>query len=209
MLKLLLPAIFCCCAFSGIAQGLQLKGKLIDAMDESTTLPYASIYLAGKNTGVFTDPEGNFLINAEEGDLIRFMYPGYETIELSAEEVIELKGLVALNVRQLREVVITAFKWEPYFLPHGPYGHGETTIQIGFFPDWKYFPNPTKDAVQVEIALAGRINVYTADQKLVMIQKITGEQTLVQLAGQAPGVYFLVFENDDFSKTIGQVVLTD
>jgi TonB-linked SusC/RagA family outer membrane protein len=88
----------------------KLKGK-VTGKEEDAPLGQVSVENLGDHKGVFTNGKGEFLINAQSGDSIRFSYVG------KAPRVVLYKGQSFLSVelineeeRVLSEVIVTGFQ---------------------------------------------------------------------------------------------------
>ena len=64
--------------------------------ETGTGLPGASIVIQGTTTGVSSDFNGRFSINADSGSVIEISYIGYESAEISLSESLDL-GLIKLS----------------------------------------------------------------------------------------------------------------
>ncbi|WP_222981480.1 TonB-dependent receptor [Flagellimonas meishanensis] len=64
-------------SFTAVAQ--EVSGTVYD--DQNQPLPGVSILLKGTTTGVITDFDGNFTIEADQGDTLVFSYVGFNTVE--------------------------------------------------------------------------------------------------------------------------------
>ena len=87
----------------------QIRGTVQDS--EGNPLPGASIVIKGTTTGATTDFDGNFSINASEGETLIYSYVGFETLEKSydgSSPQIVLKSGVALD-----EVLLTGNRSKP------------------------------------------------------------------------------------------------
>ena len=89
---------------------VKLKGK-VTGKEEDAPLGQVSVENLGDHKGVFTNGKGEFLINAQPGDSIRFSYVG------KASRVVIYKGQAFLTVelfneeeRLLSEVIVTGFQ---------------------------------------------------------------------------------------------------
>lgn len=69
----------------------------------------ASIAVKGKGTGTVTDAEGNFEIQAAEGDVLIVSYIGYTSKEIRIKKQRLLSITLSDEAQKLQEVVITAF----------------------------------------------------------------------------------------------------
>ena len=93
--------------FIGFALGAQetISGTIIDG--NGVPLPGATIVVVETNDGTTTDFDGNYSINASEGQTIILSYVGYETLKLKVSDNtnfdISLKQSGALD-----EIVVTA-----------------------------------------------------------------------------------------------------
>ncbi len=92
------------CVQITFAQGT-ISGNITD--DEGVPLPGATVLVAGTNVGTTSDFDGNFSIQANQGDVLSFSFVGYQTLnqEVTNQDQISI-SLVASN--ELDEVVLTA-----------------------------------------------------------------------------------------------------
>ena len=104
MKKMLMLLSLLLCAQVTFAQGT-ITGNITD--DEGIPLPGATILVVGKNMGTTSDFDGNFSIQANQGDVLSFRFVGYQTAtrEVQNQDQIFIR-LVADN--ELDEVVLTA-----------------------------------------------------------------------------------------------------
>ncbi len=90
------------------AQTTLVNGKVIDENDQST-LPFINIRLKNTLKGTQTDVGGNFSIKTKSvKDTLIFSFLGYESKQLSVNEVLEKSGIISLKQKNkdLNEVVI-------------------------------------------------------------------------------------------------------
>jgi len=92
------------CVQITFAQGT-ISGNITD--DEGVPLPGATVLVVGTNVGTTSDFDGNFSIQANQGDVLSFSFVGYQTLnqEVTNQDQISI-SLVAAN--ELDEVVLTA-----------------------------------------------------------------------------------------------------
>ena len=92
------------CVQITFAQGT-ISGNITD--DEGAPLPGATVLVVGTNVGTTSDFDGNFSIQANQGDVLSFSFVGYQTLnqEVTNQDQISI-SLVASN--ELDEVVLTA-----------------------------------------------------------------------------------------------------
>ena len=83
-----------------------ISGSISDA---DGPLPGATILVQGTENGVTSDFDGNFSIQANEGDVLEISYVGFETqfITVSANQTVISATLDADN--ELEEVVVTGY----------------------------------------------------------------------------------------------------
>jgi len=72
-------------------------------------LPGVSVLLVGTNTGTQTDFDGNYVISAQAGDVLRFSYLGMVTLERSIPGSLVLNVTLQEDVQALDEVIVTAY----------------------------------------------------------------------------------------------------
>ena len=103
-MKRILSIAFLLFAFITFGQN-SINGVVSD--DNGVPLPGANVIIEDTNTGVSTDFDGNFQINASQGQILAISFIGYTT------QYITVAGQTSLNIsleldNQLEEVVVTA-----------------------------------------------------------------------------------------------------
>ena len=86
---------------AAMAQTSTISGTVYD---ESEPLPGASVIIKGTSKGAITDMEGKFSLNVEEGTVLVVSFIGFESMEVSAAEDMEVKMTPGTSI--LAEVVI-------------------------------------------------------------------------------------------------------
>ena len=76
--------------------------------NNGSPLPGANIIIVGTQTGVVSDFDGNFSIEANEGDILEFSYLGMETIRVTVDSSNTMNVAMNESSSALDEVVITA-----------------------------------------------------------------------------------------------------
>jgi TonB-linked SusC/RagA family outer membrane protein len=86
----------------------QVSGTVFD--EKNNTLPGVNVIIKGTTTGVVTDLDGNFSINAKKGDVLVFRYIGYQNREITVESLTK-KYIVYLKpeVVNINEVVVMGY----------------------------------------------------------------------------------------------------
>ena len=76
--------------------------------DDQGPLPGATIIIQGSSTGVTTDFDGNYSIEASEGDVLEFSYIGMEgqTVTVGSQDTIDV---IMTSSTELQEVIVTGY----------------------------------------------------------------------------------------------------
>lgn len=85
-----------------------LKGTVTE-QSTSIPLPGVNVLIKGTATGTATDFDGNYQINANNGDVIVFSYVGYNPVEITYSGQSTLNIQLVENTAQLDEVVIIGY----------------------------------------------------------------------------------------------------
>lgn len=87
------------------AQELRIQGKVTDENKEP--LPGASVLVKGTNRGTVAAIDGNYVIQASEGEILVFSFVGFETLEKTVRESNTI-NVTLTEGAVLNEVVVTA-----------------------------------------------------------------------------------------------------
>lgn len=222
--------IFTVCLIQYYAYGQQtasskFTAKLQDGFNEP--LAGVTIRVAGKNLGAVSDAQGNFTVDAGENDILQFSYIGFENAEFPVYEIEDgmLNNITLTSNALLREVVITA---DVANLKREFISNCCCTVECArhrsFYSDslqvmsrtdsaaetqsWHFYPNPTTDGVAVETPeSAGMITVFSLDGRLLKQTTVSSPLTRVNLRDLPAATYFLRYENEKGSTSVGKVVL--
>lgn len=82
---------------------IHIVSRVVDVRT-GEVLPFASIYISGENSTI-TNAEGEFVIDADSTDVLRFSYVGYKNVYVPAKDVGEVVQLDTQG-EMLREVVV-------------------------------------------------------------------------------------------------------
>jgi len=88
------------------AQEKTVTGNVSDA---SGPLPGVTVVVKGTSTGTQTDFDGNYSINAKEGDILKFSYIGMNTTEKIVGTSNQINVVMTESAQALEEVVVTGF----------------------------------------------------------------------------------------------------
>ncbi|MBT28489.1 MAG: SusC/RagA family TonB-linked outer membrane protein [Thalassobius sp.] len=86
----------------------QIKG-VVTAEEDGLPLPGVSILIKGTTTGTTTDLDGNFSLQASQGDVLSFSYIGYVTREVPVEGQTNFNIALETDLDQLEEVVVIGY----------------------------------------------------------------------------------------------------
>lgn len=93
--------------FAVIVQG-QVSGTVLGSEDQSGLIG-ATVTIKNSTTGVTTDVDGSFNIDASVGDILVFEYLGYETIEMELSSLEPLLVTLRETSELLSEVVVVGY----------------------------------------------------------------------------------------------------
>ncbi|KAA5540819.1 SusC/RagA family TonB-linked outer membrane protein [Adhaeribacter rhizoryzae] len=95
------------CISQAMAQNSKITGKVTEA--GGGALPGVTVLVKGTNTGTASDLEGAFALEAPTNSTLVFSFIGYATQEVALGNKTTLNVEMAMDAKQLGEVVITAF----------------------------------------------------------------------------------------------------
>ncbi len=91
-----------------LAQNRTISGQVIE--DESGFgLPGVTVLVKGTTTGVVTDMDGNYAVEATPNDILVFSFVGFETTELQVGQNSTLNVTLYTSIQALAEVVVTGY----------------------------------------------------------------------------------------------------
>ncbi|HER54589.1 MAG TPA: SusC/RagA family TonB-linked outer membrane protein, partial [Candidatus Bathyarchaeota archaeon] len=88
------------------AQGRTISGTVTDPT--GMPLPGVNVLIKGTTTGVQTDFDGDYTIEATRGDVLVFSYIGMKTVEYGIGDNTRIDVVMQEDAAQLEEVVVTA-----------------------------------------------------------------------------------------------------
>jgi TonB-dependent SusC/RagA subfamily outer membrane receptor len=83
-----------------------VSGTVSDA--DGTALPGATVVVQGTSSGVTTNFDGNYSINASSGDVLSFSYVGYQTVDITVGSSLTINVTLSQD-SALDEVIVTAY----------------------------------------------------------------------------------------------------
>ncbi|MBM1106857.1 SusC/RagA family TonB-linked outer membrane protein [Aurantibacter crassamenti] len=105
--RLLLFLVLVFGSYPLLAQSNTVSGTVTDAADGSP-LPGVNVLVQGTTSGTQTDFDGNYSIEAEEGNTLVFSYLGMSTQNVTVGSSSEMNVALIEDASQLDEVVVTA-----------------------------------------------------------------------------------------------------
>ncbi|EAZ81301.1 SusC/RagA family TonB-linked outer membrane protein [Algoriphagus machipongonensis] len=105
MLFLFISFSTCQLAF---AQQARITGKITDA-ETGEGIPGVSILISGTTTGVVTDLDGTYSIEASPSDVLRISFIGFTTVEEEVGNRTVIDVALSENVQALNEVVVVGY----------------------------------------------------------------------------------------------------
>ena len=96
-----------CMSLSALAQKITVQGTVYDETGE--TLIGASVLVKGTTSGVATDFDGNFSVQAEPNAILVVSYVGYIAQEVPVDGKTQLKITLKPNSAVLEEVVAIGY----------------------------------------------------------------------------------------------------
>ena len=84
-----------------------VSGTVTDENGEG--IPGVNIVVKGSTTGTITDFDGNYSVDAAEGDVLVVSYVGYSSQEITVGSQSNISIQLQLDVASLDEIVVTGF----------------------------------------------------------------------------------------------------
>ncbi|MCM4155475.1 hypothetical protein DHD80_05620 [Gramella sp. AN32] len=110
IMKNLIVIICFLISLSSFAQDRLITGTVVDV--NGMPIPGATVAVKGTNRGTMTNFDGNFQIEAEQGEVLSISFIGYSTKELIVEDGGNFRIELSEDVSQLDEVVVTGYTSE-------------------------------------------------------------------------------------------------
>ncbi|MBN1188073.1 MAG: SusC/RagA family TonB-linked outer membrane protein [Bacteroidales bacterium] len=187
--RILISLAFLCAFFPAVAQ-VKITGTIMDQSNQP--LPGVSVTIKGTTQGTLSGMNGEFSINADEGQTLVFSFLGYkdQSIVVSAsstnlfivmeEEIIELAEVVAIGYGTVRKADVTSavatVKAED-FLPGKTQDAAELIKgKVAGLSITKSSGDPNATST---ILLRGISSIYSSFTPLILIDGIPGELTTV------------------------------
>src|SRR5690606_34874808 len=92
---------------SAYGQDRSITGTVTDA--SGVPMPGVNVIVKGTQRGVSTDFDGNYSINASQGEVLVFTYVGSKTIQKTIAEQSTINAVMEMDSNQLDEVVVIGY----------------------------------------------------------------------------------------------------
>ncbi len=106
-LKMMLTPILVLLASFSLAQEKTITGNVVD--QSGLPLPGVSVLVVGTTIGTQTDFDGNYTINVNTGDVLRYSYVGQKTTELTVGGSSVIDVVLEEDAQSLEEVIVTGY----------------------------------------------------------------------------------------------------
>ncbi len=94
--------------FNGLAQERSISGRIVSGEDNEP-LPGVTIVVKGTTTGTITDIDGNYKIDANQGDILSVSFVGFQTQEVTVGVQSTINVSLELDLKTLEEVVVVGY----------------------------------------------------------------------------------------------------
>jgi len=117
---------------------ISIKGRVTD--ESGLPLPGVTVKIKGKPGGALSDVDGNFVINADETDVLILSYLGYKTQEVPTGGRTNLRIVLVGNTASLQEVVVIGY---------GTQRRADVTSSVATVKAENFVKGPVQDAGQL------------------------------------------------------------
>lgn len=90
-----------------VAVLVEIKGKITDSSGQP--LPGVTVIIQGTTSGTVSDVDGNFSLNASEGDVLVFSFVGFESQRVTVTNQTTLNIMLTDDAKSLEEVVVVGY----------------------------------------------------------------------------------------------------
>lgn len=108
MKKAILALLVFMYSFASFAQGLQVKGVVTSA-DDGQPIPGVSVVVKGTTTGIITDIDGNYSVNAKSNSTLVFSFVGMKTQEIPVNSKAVINVVMSTEQTDIDEVVVVGY----------------------------------------------------------------------------------------------------
>jgi TonB-linked SusC/RagA family outer membrane protein len=108
MKKAVLALLIFMCSLGAFAQGLQVKGVVTSA-DDGQPIPGVSVVVKGTTTGMITDLDGKYSVNAPGNSTLIFSFVGMKSQEIPVTGRTSINVVLASEQTDIDEVVVVGY----------------------------------------------------------------------------------------------------
>lgn len=108
MKKAILALLVFMYSYASFAQGLQVKGVVTSA-DDGQPIPGVSVVVKGTTTGMITDIDGNYSVNAKSNSTLVFSFVGMKTQEVPVNSKTVINVVLSTEQTDIDEVVVVGY----------------------------------------------------------------------------------------------------
>lgn len=105
--QLCMVAVFSLCTVTLLAQTKKITGRILN--EESKGLAGVSVSVKGKKIGTVTNENGDYTLNASEGDILVYALTGYGSREMRVGNSSIMNTSLEVKVSELDAVVVTGY----------------------------------------------------------------------------------------------------
>jgi hypothetical protein len=169
--------------------------------------------------GTATSQEGSFTFDESQWDQLKISYIGYEELLLDKEEVIVddliILPLAKYNLAQVEVIANKDMIGTNCVFRCGVGKYKTTFVNVDGIEstqkdatDWKIFPNPTTDFVQInmEKATTGQVEIFDMNGKLVSKTLALDFPLTIDVSHLPSGSYFIRLETKLGITNLGQLM---
>lgn len=133
--KLLGKDLFVILPTEVLIQSTTITGKVTTGQDRQP-LPGVAVSIKGKSKGTITDANGNYTLDAEQGDILVYSFIGFASQEVTVGSTTHIDIEMQENMSSLEEVVVTGMTQINKEIFTGATDHLKAEdIQLGGLPD--------------------------------------------------------------------------
>lgn len=94
------------CGVLAFAQSRVVSGKVTD--NNGKPVPFASISIKGKGTGITSDVNGEYRINVNQGDVLVISQLNFDVVEVPVGSMNNISTALELKSNTIKEVIVTS-----------------------------------------------------------------------------------------------------
>jgi iron complex outermembrane receptor protein len=109
-MKRVLSVFFVLCGFLLVAAGQQKEvAGMVTSAEDGLGIPGVTVQVKGTTLGVITDVDGNYSIQASQGQILVYRFTGQRTQEATVGESNRIDIVMQPDLLNLEEVIVVAY----------------------------------------------------------------------------------------------------